>query len=69
MPAGYTPDNRIPVGVTFLGTSFSEATLLGLAYDYEQASMAWQAPSVINPAAFRCTKVDDNQRFDASCPP
>lgn len=69
VPAGYTPDSRTPVGIVFLGTAFSEATLLGLAYDYEQASLAWQPPSAVNPAAFRCTAVDDDTAFDGSCAP
>lgn len=69
VPAGYTPDGRDPVGLVFLGTAWSEAGLLGLAYDYEQASHAWQPPSEINPAAFRCTAVDDSDADDDSCAP
>lgn len=34
----------LPVGMTFAGTAWSEALLLGLAYDYEQASGARVPP-------------------------
>ncbi|GAA2071169.1 amidase family protein [Actinomadura alba] len=54
VPAGYSPANRRPVGLSFLGTAFSEAKLLGFAYDYEQASHAWRPPSQINPTLFQC---------------
>ena len=34
----------LPVGITFTSTAWSEALLLGLAYDYEQASQARVPP-------------------------
>lgn len=37
VPAGFTPDG-MPVGVELLGLPFSEPALLGLGYDYEQAT-------------------------------
>lgn len=37
VPAGFTDDN-LPVGITFLGRPYAEATLLKLAYAYEQAT-------------------------------
>lgn len=37
VPAGFTSDN-LPVGITLLGRPYSEATLLKLAYGYEQAT-------------------------------
>jgi Asp-tRNA(Asn)/Glu-tRNA(Gln) amidotransferase A subunit family amidase len=37
VPSGFTTDN-LPVGITFTGKPFSEATLLRLAYAYEQAT-------------------------------
>jgi amidase len=37
VPSGFTTDN-LPVGITFFGPSFSEPTLLKLAYAYEQAT-------------------------------
>jgi amidase len=35
----------LPVGITFAGTAWSEARLIGLAYDYEQASLARVPPA------------------------
>jgi amidase len=54
VPAGYTATHRRPAGLSFLGTAFSEARLIGLAYDFEQASQAWRPPATINPSLFRC---------------
>ena len=34
----------LPVGLSFIGTAWSEAELIGLAYDYEQASLARVTP-------------------------
>ena len=43
VPGGFVPPvapiaNPFPSGVTFTGRAFSEPTLIGLAYDYEQAT-------------------------------
>ncbi|MDG2282574.1 MAG: amidase family protein, partial [Longimicrobiales bacterium] len=35
----------LPVGLTFASTAWTEAQLLGLAYDYEQASQARMPPA------------------------
>lgn len=35
----------LPVGITFAGTAWSEARLIGMAYDYEQASQARVPPA------------------------
>jgi amidase len=35
---------RLPVGISFVGTAWSEALLMSLAYDFEQASQARRAP-------------------------
>jgi amidase len=53
VPAGYLRAGRKPAGLQFLGTAWSEATLLALAYDFEQASAAWRSPWEINPSLFR----------------
>jgi amidase len=53
VPAGYTRDGRLPVGVTFLGPARSEARLLGLAFGYEQAARARRPVSEINPSLLR----------------
>jgi amidase len=52
VPAGYQASNRRPFNITFLGQAFSEPTLVGYAYAYEQATMLRQPPSVINPTLF-----------------
>ena len=41
VPMGFTTqqaDTMLPAGLTFLGRTFSEATLIKLAYAYEQAT-------------------------------
>jgi amidase len=43
VPAGYT--RGLPVGLSFVGTAYSEATLIGMAYAYEQATLHRRAPT------------------------
>ncbi|MEH6438278.1 amidase [Massilia sp. DD77] len=43
VPAGYT--RGLPVGLSFVGTAWSEAALIGMAYAYEQASRRRRAPT------------------------
>lgn len=43
VPAGMTADG-LPVTLSFLGRAFSEGTLLGFAYDFEQATKARVLP-------------------------
>lgn len=43
VPAGFTSDD-LPVGVSFLGTAFSEARLLALGFSFEQAAQARRLP-------------------------
>ncbi|MEZ5316580.1 MAG: amidase family protein [Vicinamibacterales bacterium] len=38
VPMGYTRDGQLPAGVTFYGRPWDEATLIRLAYAYEQAT-------------------------------
>jgi Asp-tRNA(Asn)/Glu-tRNA(Gln) amidotransferase A subunit family amidase len=58
IPAGYgvreSSSGRDPVGVTLVGTAFSESTLLAGGYALEQATNVRQAPSYTNPSAWRC---------------
>ena len=44
VPMGYTRDNTLPAGMTFFGRPWSEATLIKLAYGYEQATKHRRAP-------------------------
>lgn len=43
VPAGFTPQ-RMPVGLEFLGRPYDEASMLRLAYGFEQATLARRAP-------------------------
>jgi amidase len=43
VPAGVT-SNLLPVGISFFGRPFTEERLIGLSYDFEQASHARRAP-------------------------
>jgi amidase len=43
VPAGYT--HGLPVGLSFVGGAWSEATLIAMAYAYEQASLRRRAPT------------------------
>jgi amidase len=45
VPAGY--DAGLPIGITFIGRRWSEPTLLGLAYGYEQATHIRVPPQFI----------------------
>ena len=64
VPAGYNAANRLPVGIAFNGTAYSEEKLLAFAYAYEQATKLRKPVSEINPAVWRCYA--GNPR---SCPP
>jgi amidase len=48
VPMGYTYD-VLPAGLTFLGGSFSEGTLIRIAYAYEQATKHRHAPPKFPP--------------------
>ena len=67
VPMGYAEANRRPSGIVFMGTAYSEETLLALAYDYEQASMMWMSPEQTNPSLFRCTSLTPQTEWDANC--
>jgi amidase len=45
VPAGYT-GNGFPVGMSLLGSAFSEGKLLGLAYAFEQATHSRRPPNL-----------------------
>jgi amidase len=42
VPAGFVAD--LPVGISFVGAAWTEASLIGMAYAYEQASLRRRAP-------------------------
>jgi amidase len=48
VPAGYTKEN-LPVAVQFVGKSFTDLTLLQVAYAYEQATKKRRAPALTPP--------------------
>src|SRR3954463_13455160 len=45
VPAGFS--HNLPVGISFFGRAYSEATLIKIAYAYEQATKQRQAPRFI----------------------
>jgi amidase len=45
VPMGYTRNGVLPAGVTFFGRAWDEATLIRLAYGYEQATLHRHTPS------------------------
>jgi amidase len=45
VPAGYSSDGN-PVGITFMGTAWSEPTLIRAAYAFEQLTKARKAPKL-----------------------
>jgi Asp-tRNA(Asn)/Glu-tRNA(Gln) amidotransferase A subunit family amidase len=49
VPMGYTRGGLLPAGVTFLGRAWSESTLIGLAYAYEQATRHRRPPASTPP--------------------
>ncbi len=46
VPMGYTREGRLPAGITFFGRAWDEATLIKLAYDYEQATKHRRPPQL-----------------------
>jgi len=44
VPMGYTRNGVLPAGVTFFGRAWDEATLIRLAYGYEQATLHRHPP-------------------------
>jgi Asp-tRNA(Asn)/Glu-tRNA(Gln) amidotransferase A subunit family amidase len=44
VPMGYTRNNTLPAGITFFGRAWDEATLIKLAYSFEQATHHRRAP-------------------------
>lgn len=55
VPAGYQAANRRPFSIALLGQAYTEPTLVGYGYDYEQATKLRQPPAVVNPSLFACS--------------
>jgi amidase len=49
VPMGYTRGGRLPAGLQLLGRPWSEATLIGLAFSYEQSTHHRRAPDSAPP--------------------
>lgn len=49
VPMGYTRGGLLPAGITFFGRPWAEATLLGAAYAYEQATQHRRPPPSTPP--------------------
>jgi amidase len=49
VPMGYTRGGQLPAGITFFGRAWSESTLIGLAYAYEQATHHRRPPASTPP--------------------
>ncbi len=47
VPAGFI--DGFPIGISFMGPAFSEPTLIGIAYDYEQNRQARKPPRLATP--------------------
>jgi len=65
VPAGYQSTTRRPFNIAFLGKAWSEPTLIGYAFAYEQVTDLRQTPSQINPTLFQCVGSPAN----SSCAP
>ncbi|HEX3593015.1 MAG TPA: amidase family protein [Pseudonocardiaceae bacterium] len=52
VPAGYQATTRRPFNIDLLGQAWSEPTLVGYAFAYEQASKLRKPPSELNPTLF-----------------
>ena len=49
VPAGFTKDPALPVGLSFLGPAFSEAKLFALGYAFERAQPVRRLPLTTPP--------------------
>jgi Asp-tRNA(Asn)/Glu-tRNA(Gln) amidotransferase A subunit family amidase len=62
VPMGYTRDQTLPAGITFFGKAWSEATLIKLAYSYEQTTHHRRPPSSIPTTFAPKTKQEDRRK-------
>lgn len=54
VPIGYTNRGTRPMGMQILGQAWTEPTLIGFAYSYEQATHRRVPPTVADPALVTC---------------
>ncbi|MFN2582183.1 MAG: amidase family protein [Candidatus Dormibacteria bacterium] len=54
VPIGYTNNGVTPMGMQIMGQAWSEPTLIGYAYAYEQATHRRVPPTVADPALVSC---------------
>jgi amidase len=47
VPAGYDSHGVLPIGMSFIGSRFSEPTLISLGYAFEQATHVRRAPTFL----------------------
>jgi amidase len=66
IPAGYQAANRRPFNIAFLGKAWSEPTLVGYGYAFEQATKLRRPPSQLNPSLFGCAVIGAE---NSSCDP
>ncbi|MBM7569993.1 amidase family protein [Aquibacillus albus] len=64
VPAGYY-ENGSPFALAFFGEMWSEAKLIGMAYDYEQATNHRTAPKLIQTVADFADLTPNNSHFPA----
>ncbi|MBV9612813.1 MAG: amidase [Acidobacteriaceae bacterium] len=63
VPAGFA--FGLPVGLSFIGTAFSEPTLIRLAYAYEQATKVRTPPQFIEQLKLGCRRAcEEDEDFD-----
>lgn len=60
VPAGFTVDD-LPIGISFMGTAFSEPRILALGYAYEQASRVRRLPRHTPPLPGETIEVPDRR--------
>ena len=54
VPIGYTSRGTTPMGMQILGQAWTEPTLIGFAYSYEQATHRRVPATAVNPALTSC---------------
>ncbi|MEO5885318.1 MAG: amidase family protein, partial [Candidatus Limnocylindrales bacterium] len=66
VPAGYV--GPLPIGVSFIGGRWDEPTLIGLAYDFEQATLVRKPPTFLATTLAAGTKSKPPRNHKATAP-